>query len=345
MKRWLGILLIGLLVACQQQQSPAPSQAQIMPQVWIDAPLTGSALELGAIEVLAHGYHPMGLSTIELSVNGQVVATQKPTMRGSQFGYANLTWRPNQASAYQLVVRAQSSQGQWSDPATAEVAVGQISALSIAGLPSATSLPSATITPTTTPTSSPTLTATSTQPVPSATVRPSPTRVRPSNTPVRATNVPVIPPTATPVPPTDTPLPPTATDTPVPPTDTPLPPTATDTPVPILSIIMDEPSASTNEFAEEVGCDYPDNVSISIAIENFPAGDVSLYYHAGPSRWQSTVMQPDGRGNWNRSIRGPREMSGQRFGGFEYYIVAQRSDGQAAQTQIYGGIEYLPCKP
>ncbi|XSG73426.1 hypothetical protein ACP8Y2_14665 [Herpetosiphon llansteffanensis] len=349
MKRLLGLLLIGMLAACQQQ-APAPSPAQIVPQVWIDAPLAGSSLELGAIQVLAHGYHPLGLSTIELSVNGTVVGSQQPTMRGSQFGYATFNWQASEASAYRLAVRAQSSQGQWSDVAIADVAVGQNKAISIAALPSATSLPTATITPTATPTSSPTLTATPTRPVASATVRPSPTRVRPSITPVFITDVPIAP-TATDTPAlptaTDTPAPPTATDTPAPPTatDTPAPPTATDTPVPIVPPVFGEPSASTNEFSDVAGCAYPDSVSISVSVENFPAGDVSLYYHAGPSRWQSTVMQPDGRGNWNRTIRGAREMSGQRYGGFEYYILAQGSDGQSAQTQIYGGIEFLPCKP
>lgn len=344
MKRWLGILLIGLLAACQQQPATVPSQAQIMPQVWIDAPLTGSALELGEIQVLAHGYHPMGLSTIELSVNGQVVATQQPTMRGSQFGYANLKWQPSQAAAYRLAVRAQSSQGQWSDPASVEVAVGQINTLRVAALPSATSVPSATTTPTTastaTPTSSPTLTATSTQPIPSNTPRPSATIVRPSNTPVRSTNTPA-PPTAT-----DTPVPPTPTDTPAPPTatDTPVPPTLTDTPMPILPPIIGEPVASTRAFAEENGCGMPDQITISVSVDNLPAGDVSLYYHAGPSRWQSTVMQGGG-GNWSRTLLASREMSGQRFGAFEYYILAQGSDGQSAKSQVYGGIEYLPCKP
>ncbi|KPL88818.1 hypothetical protein [Herpetosiphon geysericola] len=344
MKRLLGIVLIGILAACQQQ-APAPSPAQIVPQVWIDAPLAGSSLELGPIQVLAHGYHPLGLSVIELSVNGAVVGSQQPTMRGSQFGYASFNWQASEATAYRLAVRTQSSQGQWSDVAIAEVAVSQNNTLSIAALPSATSLPTATITPTATPTSSPTLTAIPTRPVASATIQPSPTRVRPSNTPVRPTNLPAIPPTDTPIPPTDTPIPPT--DTPVPPTatDTPAPPTATDTPVPILPPVFGEPSASTNEFTNVAGCAYPDSVSISVSVANFPAGDVSLYYHAGPSRWQSTVMQPDGRGNWNRTIRGAREMSGQRYGGFEYYILAQGSDGQSAQTQIYGGIEFLPCKP
>ncbi|GAA5527910.1 hypothetical protein [Herpetosiphon gulosus] len=344
MKRWLGILLIGLLAACQQQSATAPSQAQIMPQVWIDAPLTGSALELGEIQVLAHGYHPMGLSTIELSVNDQVVATQTPTMRGSQFGYATLKWQPSQAAAYRLVVRAQSSQGQWSDPASAEVAVGQINTLRVVALPSATSVPSVTTTPTTTPTatptSSPTLTATPTRLIPSSTPRPSSTIVRPSNTPVRSTNTPV-PPTTT-----DTPVPPTPTETPVPPTatDTPVPPTPTDTPMPILPPIIGEPVASTRAFAEQNLCGMPDQITISVSVDNLPAGDVSLYYHAGPSRWQSTVMQ-GGAGNWSRTLLASREMSGQRFGSFEYYILAQGSDGQSAKSQVYGGIEYLPCNP
>ena len=344
MKRWLGILLIGLLGACQQQPAAAPSQAQIMPQVWIDAPLAGSALELGEIQVLAHGYHPMGLSTIELSVNGQVVATQQPTMRGSQFGYANLKWQPSQAAAYRLAVRAQSSQGQWSDPASAEVAVGQINSLRIAALPSATSVPSATTTPTTTPTatptSSPTFTATPTRPIPSNTTRPAPTTVRPSNTPVRITNTPVLPT------PTDTPAPPKPTDTPVPPTatDTPVPSTPTDTPAPILPPIIGEPVASARAFAEQTACGMPDQITISVSVDNFPAGDVSLYYHAGPSRWQSTVMQGGG-GNWSRTLFAKREMSGQRFGAFEYYILAQGSDGQSSKSQVYGGIEYLPCNP
>lgn len=344
MKRWLGILLIGFLVACQQQPAAAPSQAQIMPQVWIDAPLAGSALELGEIQVLAHGYHPMGLSTIELSVNDQVVASQQPTMRGSQFGYANIKWQPSQAAAYRLVVRAQSSQGQWSDPVSADISVGQINTLRVAALPSATSVPSVTTTPTTTPTptptSSPTLTATSTRPIPSNTTRPVPTTVRPSNTPVRITNTPVLPTV------TDTPAPPTATDTPVPPTatDTPIPPTATDTPAPILPPIIGEPVASTRAFADFAGCGMPDQITISVNINNFPAGDVSLYYHAGPSRWQSTVMQGGG-GSWSRTLRGDNEMSAQRFGAFEYYILAQGSDGQSAQTQVYGGIEYSHCKP
>lgn len=161
------------------------------PLAWIDAPLQGSTLPLGPVEVVSHTNYPDGVGRVELSVAGIVAATADGA--GQTLAVTHQLWQPDAPGTYVLRVRAMSVGGVWGDYARADVTIRE-------GEPEAS--------PTATPR---TLAEDTATPTPSTT---------PTATPE--------PPTATPVPPTGTPEPPTAT--PVPPTATPVPPTATPVP-------------------------------------------------------------------------------------------------------------------
>jgi hypothetical protein len=169
-----------------------------------------------------------------VSVNGQVVQPQIPTIR------------PNAFNSYFVPVPAGSTSVTFGF-ANDSYYTGPFRAKDMAFFSLSSEVPTSTPTsvpptPTSTPTFTPTSTATATAtPIPpTATSTPTPTEVPPTNTPT-ATATPE-PPTSTPTPlpptPTETPVPPTATATPteVPPTSTPtatpVPPTPTPTPIP-----------------------------------------------------------------------------------------------------------------
>ena len=56
-------------------------------------------------------------------------------------------------------------------------------------------------------------------------------------------------------------------------------------------------------------------------------------------------MRPGRGGFWSRTLQSGVEVPTDITGPFEYYIVATSGDGQQAQTEVYGGISYVSCKP
>jgi hypothetical protein len=178
----LAILLAMMAAACNPQTPQQVAQAA-GPRAWIDDPLHGSDLPLAAHEIVCHGSDPNGVSQLEIKVNGAVVASVPSADPSQTLVTARYTWTPPAPGNYTLQARAQGRSGTWGEPATAVVTVGgEVE-------------PPA-------PTSTPGPTAEST-----AVVAPTDAPVPPTSTPV--------PPTWTPVPPTWTPVPPTWTPAPV----------------------------------------------------------------------------------------------------------------------------------
>lgn len=236
---------------------PRSAEGQAGTRSWIDAPLDGSSLPLGPVEVVSHSTSSVGLAQIELTVDGMPATVEQVAVGQGILLTARQTWEPTAAGNYTLMVRAREPSGGWGDHAKVVVTVG--------GAPTPTRTPRLLLTPTSTPraraaagasptatlgaaataeptgtleattTAEPTGTPEST-PAEQSVRTPVPTDPPPTRDVPTQPSDPTAPPTAvhrepevSTVPPTDTakPLP---TDTPVPtPTSTPVPPTAVPT--------------------------------------------------------------------------------------------------------------------
>jgi hypothetical protein len=182
------VLVLGLgLAAC------APSSTQ-GPTTWLDQPLDGARLPLGAQEITAHASDADGVAGLEFYVDG-VLLVRSPA-GGGVLEHATAGWNPSTPGVYTVSAKATDSQGNVGAEAKAAVTVG-LEASPSPPTPSAEAASSP---------MAPTLT-----PIPTATTPPPPASTS-------------VPPTATPVPPTSTPIPPTSTPPPPSPT-TPPPPT------------------------------------------------------------------------------------------------------------------------
>lgn len=113
----LPILFIPILAACAAPATPAASS----PQAWIDAPLEGSSLPLGPIDVLAHGADPGGVSQMELTINGRPEGSPSLPEGGTSLVHVTWNWDPPGPGSYMLQVRSRDLAGTWSPPAQARI--------------------------------------------------------------------------------------------------------------------------------------------------------------------------------------------------------------------------------
>lgn len=169
-KQLLACLWIAsLLAACGPAGGELPTpQFNSLPQAWIDAPLNGTQLPLGPVEIVSHGSDLTGIQQVELSVNGQVIRTDANPNKSQTLVTMRQEWQPAGPGVYEISVRAQSGGGEWSQPAAITLNVE-------AWTPTPTETPTITPTPTATltPTATPTLTPTNTN-TPSPEIRYSP---------------------------------------------------------------------------------------------------------------------------------------------------------------------------
>ncbi|HZY43837.1 MAG TPA: Ig-like domain-containing protein, partial [Anaerolineae bacterium] len=126
-----AILIPMVLVACTG--SNPQSTASIGTLAWIDAPLNGSTLPLGPINIVSHSSDATGITQVELSVNGTVVKIDQNQDASQHLVVMNQMWTPTASGNYQLFVRAQNSNGGWSNYAQA--------AITINGAPAPTQVP------------------------------------------------------------------------------------------------------------------------------------------------------------------------------------------------------------
>jgi hypothetical protein len=149
----------ALVAACQAAPTP-PAAAQVSPQAWIDAPENMTLIPFASVNVTSHFYHPAGVTQIELSVNGAPVRTDLSPQTNTDFVYISQIWQPPTPGEYMLSVRARSTTGEWGNPASITILVGDLptpTATETPVPPTATPTPAATSTPipTLTPTAAP----------------------------------------------------------------------------------------------------------------------------------------------------------------------------------------------
>jgi hypothetical protein len=155
------LLAILLLSACYLPQSEVVgtnNQAGGI-QTWIDAPLDGSTIPFAPndpYEIVLHAFDPAGVTQVELSANGNLLANLPNPDAGKQLATLKYSWMPAAPGNYTLRARTQSAGGTWGSEAIAVVTVG--------GGTTVTPVATITATVTTTPavTATPTGTATAT---------------------------------------------------------------------------------------------------------------------------------------------------------------------------------------
>jgi hypothetical protein len=93
------------------------------PHAWIDAPLEGMRLLKQSYLLSFHGSDPGGISRMEVSINGEVLATLTNPDSTKVLVYLTQAWQPQGPGRYVIRVRAQNISGTWSgqDLVTVEV--------------------------------------------------------------------------------------------------------------------------------------------------------------------------------------------------------------------------------
>ena len=159
----LIILFIFPLVGCNTISEDTKSAVVVvnMTRVWFDFPLDGSDMPLGTYDLVSHSADNAGIAQVEWSINGSVVSAESvsqaknTTENLSEFHHA---WTPTEPGQYELKVRAQSTSGDWTMPAKADVTI--LGAMT--PTPTETSIPTSTATESLTPTQTETPTVTPT---------------------------------------------------------------------------------------------------------------------------------------------------------------------------------------
>jgi hypothetical protein len=141
-KRFISILVSILVLAGAFACCPGPSK----PTVQVLAPPNGSQVAVGqTVEVQFRAEDAKAVAWVTMEVNGANVATlQSPVAEGQTPLEGILRWTPSQAGTFQLMLIANNSAGQDSDPAAVTIEVVEASA----GLPDPTSVPTVQAQPT-----------------------------------------------------------------------------------------------------------------------------------------------------------------------------------------------------
>jgi len=133
-KRWLNLLCaltLGalLLVAC----GGSPEGGTF---VWIDVPLDGLAFpDVQAIKIEGHANATGGVARVELWINGALLTTiANPPTEGALANF-HTEWAPSVPGEYTIQAVAYGSDGSASQPDSARVAFGSVTATSVSGCP------------------------------------------------------------------------------------------------------------------------------------------------------------------------------------------------------------------
>jgi hypothetical protein len=156
------LLIIIQLSACSFPQSGKAVGADKQvgsTRTWIDAPLNGSTIPFKSYEIVIHTFGSAGVTQVELSANGNVLANLSNSDPGKQLATLKYAWLPATPGNYTLRARAQSKGGAWDSETSAVVTVSNFTVT-----PVNTSTATVTLTPigTFTPTGTATPTVTST---------------------------------------------------------------------------------------------------------------------------------------------------------------------------------------
>jgi hypothetical protein len=89
----------------------------------IDSPSNGATLQMEPVEIAYHATSTEGVSSIELSINGEVVSPYTSPDTSQKVVALNYTWEPKVSGSHTIRMRAQNSEGTWSDFSAATVNV------------------------------------------------------------------------------------------------------------------------------------------------------------------------------------------------------------------------------
>ncbi len=123
------VFLVLLLAACNVPVSRATNpvlSGLAGPQTWIDAPLDNMHIPLAPYEVVFHATDSSGITQVELSINGQIVALLAQPQLGGILVTVKYAWSPALPGEYLLQARTRNAGGTWSAVAAARVWVGEI---------------------------------------------------------------------------------------------------------------------------------------------------------------------------------------------------------------------------
>jgi len=87
----------------------------------IDSPSNGASLQMAPVEIAYHASSTGGVSAVELSINGEVLSSVASPASDQKVVALKYTWNPSVSGSHTIRVRAQSSNGGWSDYAAATV--------------------------------------------------------------------------------------------------------------------------------------------------------------------------------------------------------------------------------
>jgi len=133
--RYIGIILTFLLVIIACDIGPMSidlgfggdgdsSEAQGKEvEAGIDSPADGATLPMETVEIAYHATSTEGVASVELSINGEVVSPYTSPDPSQKVVALNYTWNPKVSGSHTLRVRAQNSEGVWSDFSAATVNV------------------------------------------------------------------------------------------------------------------------------------------------------------------------------------------------------------------------------
>jgi len=114
-----ALLGLALLAGCNRASASISGSP---PTVTLQAPLDGSLLALGSIDIAAEATSPAGVQSIEFSIDETVVDSASNAVRSTTLVRA-ARWTPTEPGAHTIRVRARDFSGAWSEPAQAQVVV------------------------------------------------------------------------------------------------------------------------------------------------------------------------------------------------------------------------------
>jgi hypothetical protein len=142
--QWITVFLMIFIAGCNAAESSSVGSVSGGARTWFDAPLDGSNLPLAPYPLVVHAYDPGGVTQVEISVNGVVLATLKPSIT-SGLALVNYTWDPKTTGNFVLRARSQIGAGSWNSEASVTVTIGDFTPTLVASF-----------TPTIVPSSTPT---------------------------------------------------------------------------------------------------------------------------------------------------------------------------------------------
>jgi hypothetical protein len=117
---WLWFLIsLAALSACNRASA---SMSGAPPTIVLQAPLEGSMLALGPVDIVAQADSPAGVGTIEFSIDDTVVDSVSNAVRTTSLVRA-ARWTPTEPGSHRLSVRARDFSGTWSEAAEVQVVV------------------------------------------------------------------------------------------------------------------------------------------------------------------------------------------------------------------------------